>query len=174
MAATSSWRSSATSERLAVARVLGAKGLGGALRIELLTDWPERLTPGSELLLEGEDSPRRVVDTELGGRVPVLRLEGIDERDAAQALVGRYLEAPTRSLPDGSYYWHQLIGLKVTDPTGAALGTVEEVFRAGENEVYRIVGPGGEVLVPALREVVRRIDLEAGEMVVDYQPEEVD
>jgi 16S rRNA processing protein RimM len=154
--------------------VLGAKGLAGALRIELLTDWPERLAPGAEVFVEDEEDPRRVVETELGGRLPVLRLDGIDGRGAAEALIGRYLEVPSRSLPAGSYYWHQLVGLRVSDPAGAPLGTVEEVFRAGENEVYRIVGPDGEMLVPALRDVVRRIDLEAGEMVVDYQSEEVE
>ena len=154
--------------------MLGAKGLGGSLRIELLTDWPERLAVGAELYVENEEAPRRIVETELGGRLPVLRLDGIDGRAAAQALIGRYLEAPSRSLPQGSYYWHQLVGLNVTDPAGTPLGSVEEVFRAGENEVYRIVGPDGELLVPALRDVVRRIDLETGEMVVDYQSDEVD
>jgi 16S rRNA processing protein RimM len=153
--------------------VLGAKGLGGALRIELLTDWPERLTVGAELFVEDNEVPHRIVETELGGRVPVLRLEGVDGREAAEALIGRYLEAPSRSLPEGSYYWHELVGLKVKDPSGASLGTLEEVFRAGENEVYRILGPDGELLVPALHDVVRRIDLEAGEMVVDYRAEEV-
>jgi 16S rRNA processing protein RimM len=48
-----------------------------------------------------------------------------------------------------------------------------EVFRAGENEVYRIEGPDGELLIPALREVVRSIDLSAGRMVVRYDAEEV-
>jgi 16S rRNA processing protein RimM len=153
--------------------VVGAKGLGGAMRVELLTDWPERLTAGAELWVEAEAAPRRVVATELGGRVPVLRLDGIDRRDAAEGLIGRYLEVPARSLPAGSYYWHQLVGLTVTDPAGGLLGTLEEVFRVGENEVYRVVGPAGEVLVPALRDVVQRIDLHAGLMVVDYTPEEV-
>jgi len=153
--------------------VVGAKGLGGAMRVELLTDWPERLSAGAELWVEAEEAPRRVVATELGGRVPVLRLDGIDGRDAAEALVGRYLEVPARSLPPGSYYWHQLVGLTVNDPAGSQLGTLEEVFRVGENEVYRVVGPAGEVLVPALRDVVRRIDLDEGVIVVDYAPEEV-
>ena len=72
-----------------------------------------------------------------------------------------------------SYYWHQLIGLTVTDEAGAELGAVVEVFRAGENEVYRIEGSKGELLVPALRQVVRSIDLEARRMVVRYEVEEV-
>lgn len=105
--------------------------------------------------------------------MPVLRLEGISDRSAAERVIGRYLEAPASPLAPDAYYWHQLIGLAVVDEAGAALGTVVEVFRAGENEVYRIEGPTGELLVPALRQVVREIDLEAGRMVVDYQAEEV-
>jgi 16S rRNA processing protein RimM len=56
---------------------------------------------------------------------------------------------------------------------GAHLGHVVEIFRAGENEVYRIEGPDGELLVPALRDVVRSIDLEAQQMVIRYEAEEV-
>lgn len=156
-----------------MARVLGAKGLAGAFRVEPLTDLPERFAVGSALFLEGEEVARRVTSMEPGGRSPVLRLEGIDGRDAAAALAGRYLEAEARPLPEGSLYWHQIVGLQVTDEEGADLGRVVEVFRAGENEVYRIEGPGGELLLPALRDVVRLIDLEAGRMVVRYETEEV-
>jgi len=74
--------------------------------------------------------------------------------------------------PDGTGQLAE--GLAVEDPSGAPLGVVREVFRAGEAEVYRIeMTDGGELLVPAVRDVVRRIDLEAGLMVVDYASEEV-
>ncbi len=169
----SSWRSSATTERLAIARVLGAKGLAGAVRIESLTDHPERLAVGESLWLEDEGEPRRILESSWGGRVPVLRLEGVPDRTAAERLAGRYLEAPPTPLAPDAYYWHQLIGLSVTDEAGADLGHLAEVFRAGENEVYRIEGTGGELLVPALRDVVRSIDLDAGRMIVRYEAEEV-
>ncbi len=66
------------------------------------------------------------------------------------------------------------MGLRVTDPAGGPLGTVAEVFRAGENEVYAVTrADGGELLIPALRSVVRSIDLAEGLMVVDYAAEEV-
>ena len=173
MAGTSSWRSSATTERLALARVLGAKGLAGSLRIEALTDHPERLAAGESIWIEDEAAPRAILEAGWGGRVPVLRLEGISDRAAAENLVGRYLEATANPLPPDTYYWHQLIGLAAFDETGNELGTVVEVFRAGENEVYRIEGPSGELLVPALRDVVRSIDLGSGRMVVRYEAEEV-
>jgi 16S rRNA processing protein RimM len=156
-----------------VARVLGAKGLAGAFRIESLTDFPERLSPGSVLYLDGEARPMRVTEHQAGGRVPVLSLEGVTDRQAAEALAGRYLEVEAEPLPEGSWYWHQIVGLRVADEEGAELGTVVEVFRVGENEVYRIEGPAGEVLIPALRDVVRRIDVDAGAMTVRWQPEEV-
>jgi len=172
-AGTSSWRSSATTERLAVARVLGAKGLAGSLRIEALTDHPERLAPGEQVWVEDEIDPRTIVEVGWGGRVPVLRLDGISDRGTAQGLIGRYLEAPAQPLPAETYYWHQLIGMAAVDEAGTDLGEVVEIFRAGENEVYRIEGPSGELLVPALRDVVRSIDLDGRRMVVRYEAEEV-
>lgn len=153
--------------------MLGAKGLAGALRIESLTDHPERLAPGASLWLEDETEPRRILEASWGGRAPVLRLEGVADRAAAELLAGRYLECSPSPLAPDAYHWHQLIGLAVTDEAGAELGTVVEIFRAGENEVYRIEGPGGELLVPALRTIVRSIDLDARRMVVRYEAEEV-
>jgi 16S rRNA processing protein RimM len=170
----SSWRSSPTSERLAAARVVGAKGLAGAMRVEVLTDWPERLSEGALLFVEGESQPRRIAEVEPGGRHPVIRLEDVDTREKAETMQGRYLEVDAEPLPEGTFYWHQIVGLRVHDEAGTALGTVVEVFRAGENEVYRVeAGSGEELLLPALRDVVLAIDLAAGTMTVRYEAEEV-
>ncbi len=87
--------------------------------------------------------------------------------------MGRYLEVVPAPLPKGHYYWHQLEGLQVRDEAGVELGTVREVFRAGEAEVYLIErSGGGELLIPAIREFVRAIDLDARTMIVRYEPEE--
>ncbi len=149
-----------------MARILGAKGLAGAVRVELLTDWPERLSPGAELWLEGDASPIRITRIESGGRTTVLHLDRFTTREAAEALSDRYLEAPAKRLPEGSYYWADLVGLRVEEPDGTLVGELVEIFRAGDNEVYRILGERGERLVPALRTSVLRIDLEAGLIVV--------
>jgi 16S rRNA processing protein RimM len=154
--------------------VVGAKGLAGAMRVEVLTDRPERLSEGALLYVEGETLPRRIAEVEAGGRRQVIRLEDVDSREGAEALRGRYLEVDAEPLPEGTLYWHQIVGLTVLDDAGATLGTVVEVFRAGETEVYRVeAGSGEELLLPALREVVRQIDLEAGTMTVHYEEEEV-
>jgi len=157
-----------------VARVLGAKGLGGGLRVEVLTDWPERLEAGSEVWLEASDQPMRITRVEAGGRVPVLHLEGIVSRESAEQLVGRYLEGPAIQLGEGEYFWDDLLGLRVEATDGTPIGELVEVFRAGGNEVYRVVGPRGERLVPALASAVTRIDLDERRMVVaDDDAEEV-
>lgn len=176
MGATSSSKSSPTpsSRRRAVARVLGPKGLKGGLRIELLSDWPDAVAAGSQLFGEGDDGAWRVTRLESGGRVPVLYLDGITTRDEADRMTGRYLEGDPRTLEPGTFFWDDLIGLRVDGPDGEEVGELVEIFRAGGNEVYRVVGPDGERLVPALRSAIERIDLDAGRIVLTAaEPEEV-
>jgi 16S rRNA processing protein RimM len=154
--------------------VLGPRGLKGALRVELLTDWPEALAAGSELWEEGSTRSWRLERLETGGRVPVPHLEGMTSREDAEGLVGTYLEGAPRSLDADSYFWDDLIGLRVEGPDGDPIGELVEIFRAGGNEVYRVVGDRGERLVPALRSSISRIDLEAGVMTLTAdEPEEV-
>ena len=159
-------RSSQPTERVAVARVSGVHGLRGGLRLELLTDWPEDIQVGAELFVEGETAPRLVQSMATGGRVPLTTLEGIDSREAAEKLIGKYLDVPTRELPAGEYWWHDLEGLAVFNENGAAVGELREVFRAGAGEVYRVVGDDGERLIPALRSAVLSIDLVTRTMIV--------
>ena len=176
MDATSSSRSSPTpsKRRRAVVRVLGPKGLKGGVRVELLTDWPDELAAGSPLWDERSERSWEVASIETGGRVPVLYLAGVETRVSAAALTGTYLEGPPRALEPGSFYWDDLIGLRVEGPDGAAIGELVEIFRAGGNEVYRVVGPEGERLVPALRSAVAEIDLATGRSVLtDEEAEEV-
>ena len=98
-----------------------------------------------------------------------LELEGIDEMDAARKLVGGRILVPSnrlKKLPEGEYYWRDLIGLKVVTDAGEALGTVESIFPTGSNDVYVCRGGSREILLPAIGDVIREIDLEKGVMVV--------
>lgn len=164
----SSSTSKPTSEPLAVARVMGVRGLKGDLRVMSLTDAPERLSVGELVVVEGETAPREIVEAGISKHGPVLRLVGVTDRDTASALIGRHLLAPAApdDLPPGTYWWHQLEGLEVVTPSGRDIGRLEEVFRVGSNEVYRVVGSDGEVLVPSLRSIVVTIDLAAGQMTI--------
>ncbi|MEO8510125.1 MAG: ribosome maturation factor RimM [Chloroflexota bacterium] len=150
-----------------MARIVGAKGLRGAVKIEMLTDDPGRFSVGSELQIEGEARPRQVTAVERAPRPRAIGLAGIESRNAAEGLIGRYLEADAPDLPEGSWYWHQLEGLTVIDEAGLVIGRLVEVFRAGGAEVYRVERDGAEdLLVPALRRLVLSVDPAAGRMVL--------
>lgn len=136
------------------------------MRVEILTDWPDDLAPGASVHVEGDDVPVTIERVERGGRVPVLYFAGSETRESVESLTGRYLEAPAHALEEGSYFWSDLIGLRVEDTGGGLVGELVEIFRAGGNEVYRVVGPAGERLVPALRSTVLDIDLRRRRIVI--------
>jgi 16S rRNA processing protein RimM len=147
---------------------MGVRGLGGDLRLLPLSDDPDRLALGASVIVDGERAPRRITAVSQSRHGPVVRLEGIADRDAAAALIGLHLsaEGAPAELPADHYWWHQLEGLEVVDRNGEAVGRLVEVFRAGGNEVYRVSGEQQDVLVPALRSVVLDIDLGAGRMTI--------
>jgi 16S rRNA processing protein RimM len=94
----------------------------------------------------------------------------------AEELRGKYLEIETteiQPLPEGSYYHWQLLGLEVFDVGGAKLGEVTDILDNPANDIYVVANGEAQVLVPAVSEVVRSINLEAGRMVVDLPEEEV-
>ncbi len=128
-------------ERVTVGLVRGLHGLRGAVRVEVLSDDPERFAVGSVLFAEGDERPLTVAWVGAAKPGLLLRFDGFATREAAESLRDRYLEAvPGESLPEGRWYWHQIRGLEVTTTSGEVLGKVIDVFRAGEGEVYIVDG----------------------------------
>jgi 16S rRNA processing protein RimM len=155
-------------ERVAVGLVHGLHGLRGAVRIEVLSDDPERFAVGSVLFVEGEEQPLTVVWTGPAKPGLLVRFEGLSTRESVEHLRDRYLEVVEQPLPEGRYYWHQITGLTVSTTSGEELGKVVDVFRAGESEVYVVHGgPLGEIMVPSVASVVVELDPRAGRLVVD-------
>jgi 16S rRNA processing protein RimM len=156
-------------ERITVGLVRGLHGLRGAVRVEVLSDDPERFAVGSVLFADGDDEPLTV--TWAGESKPgiLVAFEGFYSRESADRLRDRYLEAiASTPLPEGSWYWHQIRGLEVRTAEGEVLGNVTDVFRAGEGEVYIVRGgTRGEVLVPSVKGIIVELDPESGHLVVD-------
>lgn len=160
--------------RLVVGRVRGLHGLQGAVRIEVLTDRPEaRFADGEVLHVEGDARPLTIlaaqpVEDGPGWRV---RFREIPNRQSAEGLRETYLEVevePEAELDPGAAYWHEVIGSTVRDSTGAELGKVADVYRAGEAEVYVVRGgPPGEFDLPAVRDVVTTFAPDRHELIVD-------
>lgn len=159
-----------------VALVRGVHGLRGAVRVEVLTDRPgDRFVPGTSLYREGGDERLTIETAEevVDGPGWRIRFRELTTRDGADTLRGAYLEAVVRADEDlarGSYYWHEVIGTLVSGVDGTELGTVQDIYRVGETEVF-IVGGGsfGSFDVPAVRAFIRIFAPRRGEIVVDAE-----
>jgi 16S rRNA processing protein RimM len=160
--------------RLVVAQVRGLHGLDGTVRVEVLTDRPEaRFGAGAVLHREGDGRPLTIaaaqpVEDGPGWR---LRFREAPNRASAESLREAYLEVEVDRAADldaGAAYWHEVIGSTVLGSNGAVLGTVADVYRAGESEVYVVRGgPPGEFDLPAVRAVITTFAPERREIVVD-------
>ena len=139
----------------------------GELKVELLTDFPERFQRGARVWLQGE--PRRILASRPQGRSVLLMLEGIEDRRAAEAVRGEELLLPRpKALPgEDVFYQHDIVGLQVETAGGEALGKVESIFSTGANDVFVVRGERGELLLPAIEDVVKEIDLPGRRVVVE-------
>jgi 16S rRNA processing protein RimM len=165
-------------ERLVVGLVRGIHGLRGAVRVEVLTDDARRFDPGSVLYREGDDSPLTVSwrRDDAPGPGILVRFREVPTRTVAERLRDAYLEGDAPQTPqEGTYYWHDIVGARVVTSDGEELGTVEDIFRAGEGDVFTVRGGAhGEVLVPAVSAVVHELAPQEGRIVVDREALDLD
>jgi len=156
-----------------VGLVVGTHGLKGGLRVQLLSDFPGVFRRRKRLLLGEELRPVDVATASVSGPGAIVHLVGVETVEAAAGLRGRYLyvvAAEAARPPRGEYFLHEIVGLTVEAEDGRRLGQIEEVLRTGANDVYVVGGPLGELLIPAIADVVQSIDLEAGRIVVRPLP----
>ena len=163
-------------EPILVGIIARAHGLGGEVVVDSYSDAPERFSPGNALTAElpAGNSLRLVIQASRPFQKRLLvRFEGIVDRTGAEALHGANLIIPRRDvkpLPEGHHYRFELVGLTVRTREGDLLGAIEDVFSTGGNDVYVIRGPRGEILLPALADVIVKIDIEDGTMTVSPPP----
>lgn len=166
-------KSTAEPRYLAVGLIRSAHGLRGEVRLELLTDFPERFQPELRLYLGPEQLPFTVERLRLHRGYGILKLAEVGDRTEAEALRGMTAFVPREeavSLEEGTYYEHQIVGLSVHTTEGKSLGRVKEILYTGANEVYVVEGLRGEVLLPAIPECILDVDLERGRLTVQLLP----
>ena len=157
-----------SNERIVIGRVGAAHGIRGELRIIPLTDFPERFAALREVMVG--DELLHIESAKPQGKNFLMRFREYAVREDAQKLTGRLLtvaRAEAAPLDEGEYYVFDIVGLTVYDEENNELGTVENVLRTGSNDVYAVRSEDGhEILIPALRKVVRTIDVPNGRMTV--------
>jgi 16S rRNA processing protein RimM len=159
---------------LVVARIVSPQGNKGEVKAEVVTAFPERFA-STPVVHVGPERRRFELEGHrfMDGAV-VLKLRGVDSIQVAESLRGQLVEVPEEEaveLPEGHYFWHQIIGLQVVTSEGETLGKVVDILETGSNDVYVVRGAGGEILIPAIRDVVKSIDLTTGVLTVELMPE---
>lgn len=158
---------------LVVARIVSPQGNKGEVKAEVITAFPERFASTREVYVGPEHQHYEVERYRFIDNVVVLKLRGIDTIDQAEQLRGKMVEVPEEEavrLPPGHYFWHQIVGLEVVTVQGEPLGIIDEILETGSNDVYVVHGPRGELLIPAIKQVVKSVDLQRGTVTVDLLP----
>jgi len=155
---------------VAVGRVVRAHGVRGELIVEPLAPL-ESFTAGRRLMISGGEY--EIAQARSAERFLHVKLASVDTREQAQAFRSAYLqvrEGDLAALPEGEYYRFQLIGLVVRSVDGRDLGRVTDVLSARENDIYVVSGPSGDLLVPAVDDVVQDVDLSTGRITIEIIP----
>jgi len=163
---------------LAIGRVSRPHGVRGEVRVELLTDSPERFKM-LQAVYVGEASPRRVaVDSvRILQDAVLLKLDGYPSRTEAEQLRGELLLVPKSEavpLEEGEYFLYQLVALAVYSVGGTYIGRLTEVLETGANNVFVVDGPSGQHLLPDIPAVIKDIDIEGGRLIITPMPGLID
>lgn len=148
-------------------------GIKGEMRIEIWTDFPERLKKGVVVYI-GESKKEYLIESFKGKEDEYLiQLKGIAYPEKCNSIVNKivFISSKDRpSLGDNQYYHHQIIGLDVFTKDNAHLGKIKEIIRTGSNDVYVIQNIENievEILIPVIPSVIMNIDLSKKKMIID-------
>ncbi|MCR3923363.1 MAG: ribosome maturation factor RimM, partial [Firmicutes bacterium] len=163
-----------TMEQMAtIGKVIGTHGVKGNLKVQPFSDFPQRITTLARVFVGNDEASTvyKVLEAFVNGRFWVVRLESVTDMAMAEKLKGTMLMIPLTErvkLPANAYYLDQIIGLTVFTMDGLRLGEVKDVLKTGSNDVYVVQqDQGQDILIPALKTVVKNIDLENARVNVD-------
>ena len=155
-------------EYITIGQVLAPWGNKGKVKVKVTTDFPQRFAPSSQVYINRQ--PVIIDSAEWHkGRV-IVKISTVDSIEETQKLRGQIIEvhrSQLKPLPEGQYYLFQIIGLMVSTTQGESLGRITEVLTTEGNDTYVVNGNRGEILIPAIGDDVKSIDLEQGRMIID-------
>lgn len=155
---------------LEIAKIVAAQGVRGEVRCQYYCDAPEVLCEFDVLYLDKGKTAVRVLRAFPHKNIVVMKLEGVNSIEDAQKYIGKllYLDREDAELPEETYFIQDIIGLEVKDAdTGEVYGKVSEIHQNGAADVYSIKREdGAELMFPCIDEVVKKIDVEGGEILI--------
>lgn len=158
-------------EYLSIGQIINIHGFKGEVKVYPLTDDVSRFKKVKEIFVEENNQLIKYVVEEIKfqSNVLIMKLKGIDTEEAANKLRNCYIKVDRKSavkLPKDTYFICDLIDLEVYDEEGLLLGKIKDVLQTGSNDVYVVQTEGKDILIPALKEVVREIDIRNRKLVV--------
>ncbi|MDY7032904.1 MAG: ribosome maturation factor RimM [Thermodesulfobacteriota bacterium] len=157
---------------LLIGKIVSTHGIQGKLRVYSYAESCRTFSTLDFLYVKdrkGDIKKYKLVHIEPHKNVLLLELEGISFVDDAEKLVGSSVlmeKSSLDSLPEDEYYWFEIIGLEVFTDDGTFLGKVEKIIQTGSNDVYVIRDMDREFLIPAIEDIVVRIDVLKKTMIV--------
>lgn len=167
---------------IVVGKIGAAHGIRGWVRINSYTEELEGIFNYSPWLIsvQGEVKEYKVTSWKLQNKSVVAKLEGVDSRNDAELLKNADIEVSVEQLPElqeDDYYWRDLIGLNVVTESGYDMGTVEQLFETGANDVMMVKANMNDAygakqrMIPYLYDqVIKKVDLQAKSIIVDWDP----
>jgi 16S rRNA processing protein RimM len=154
-------------------RIRGAYGIKGWVKVRPYTERPENVARFATWVLEKGGIERRVAveSCKLQGKDLVAKLGGVDDRDAASALSGTAVKVERVALPacaPGEYYWTDLEGLSVRTVAGEELGTIDHLLAMPAHDMLVLAGAKSRLIPFVAGRIVRRVDLDAGVVIVEW------
>lgn len=155
---------------LVVGQVIRPHGVRGDLLVESSSETFRSIRPGGELYFGADSLPHAVTSLRAHQGRHLLRLQGCDDRAAAERFRGMQIRIALEQaepLPEGVYYRWQILGLRVVDQAGQLLGSIADIIETGANDVYVIERDDRpELLLPAIDTVILQVDLSAEQVIV--------
>jgi 16S rRNA processing protein RimM len=155
---------------LAIGKIVKARGIRGDVVVRPMTDRPARFKKLNRVFVGSTDATAceaDVLQVAVEQRGIRLRLANATDRNSAEDLIGSLVfveEGEAIRLPRGTFFVHDVIGLNVLDDSGNAVGIVKDVIKYPANEIYVVDRNGKELLLPAVKEFIKKIDLQAKTM----------
>ena len=158
---------------ITVGRILCPHGIQGDVKVVPATDWPDRFNELRSLCLVLPGEAEKWIKIEQvrfqhGG--VILKLSGFENRSQADTLRGAELRAREKdmpSLPEGHYYIHDLVGMTVKTVLGKEIGSVVDMIQMPAQDIYVVDADGKEIMIPAVKEFIKRIDIQKREIWID-------
>lgn len=154
-------------DKFEVGKIVNTFGIKGEVKVNLYTEDISNFKTKSKVYVN--DKEMQVENSRLQKNMLILKLKGIDNMNDAENLRGSIIKVDRskNDLPEGTYYIADLIGLDVYTEDGNLLGKVTDIYNTGANDIYTVkTQDGKEVLLPAIKDVIKQVDIQNGKIIV--------